>query len=294
MINKNYLKEINNYAVLTVTQEKELAIRMVNGDQEAREEFINGNLRLVISNACQVYNILGDYITSNLTVDDLIQYGNIGLIKAVDKFDYKTGHKFSTYATWWIKKEISDGINILNNTITLPKHIIDSIAKVKNAQKALNIKFDAEPTPAQIAEYLGKGYTEEKIERLFTIMDVSHPTSLDNPTDADKDPGDQVTYADITSDNDESVAESTNKEHTHQILMKAMKENLTEREALVIRCLLGYETGSEMTLDQTATYIGNKGFFNKDGEVVTKQAIALIYKKDIKVLQRALKTAGLN
>lgn len=293
-----YLDSIKNLPVLTAGEEKELGKRIAEGDMEAREEFIKGNLRLVVSIAVKIRDTLGDYIKSSISLDDLIQYGNIGLITAVDKFDYTQGNKFSTYATWWIKKEINEGINICNNMIALPAHIMVDIMAVKKAQKELRVDYAEEPNAEQISNWLkkqGKNYSTERVQKTLDIIDTNYTLSLDAPTDAGSGCySEPVSHVEVIGNSDDSIVNSTSKNQTHQILMKALEDNLEERERLIVKCILGYETGVELTLDQTAEYIEKKGFFGKNGGTMTKQGIAHLYGKAIKTLQEVLKNTKLD
>ncbi len=293
-----YLDLIKNLPVLTEEKELELAKRVAVGDMEAREEFIKGNLRLVVSIAVKIRDTLGDYIKSSISLDDLIQYGNIGLITAVDKFDYTQGNKFSTYATWWIKKEINEGINICNNTIALPAHIMVDIMAVKKAQKELRVKYSEEPNAEQINKWLkkqGRDYTIERVQKTLDIIDSVYTLSLDAPTDANSGcHSEPVSHVEVISNSDESIVDSTSKDQRHNILMKALEDNLGEKERLIVKCILGYETGVELTLDQTAEYIEKRGFFGKNGGTMTKQGIAHLYGKAIETLKEVLKDIELN
>lgn len=293
-----YLESIKNLPVLTAEEEKELGKRVAKGDMEAREEFIKGNLRLVVSIAVKIRDTLGDYIKSSISLDDLIQYGNIGLITAVDKFDYTQGNKFSTYATWWIKREINEGINICNNTIALPAHIMVDIMAVKKAQKELRVKCAEEPNAEQISDWLkkqGRDYTVKRVQKTLDIIDSVYTLSLDAPTDASSGcHSEPVSHVEVIGNSDESVVDSTSKDQRHNILMKALEDNLGEKERLIVKCILGYETGVELTLDQTAEYIEKKGFFGKNGGAMTKQGIAHLYGKAIETLKKVLKDIELN
>ena len=293
-----YLNSIKNLPMLTAGEEKELGKRIAEGDMEAREEFIKGNLRLVVSIAVKIRDTLGDYINSSISLDDLIQYGNIGLITAVDKFDYTQGNKFSTYATWWIKKEINEGINICNNTIALPAHIMADIMAIKKAQKELRVECAEEPNAEQISNWLkkqGKDYSTERVQKTLNIIDTNYTLSLDAPTDASSGcHSEPVSHVEVIGNSDDSIVNSTSKNQTHQILMKALEDNLEERERLIVKCVLGYETGVELTLDQTAEYIEKKGFFGKNGGTMTKQRVAQLYTKAIKTLKKVLKDTKLD
>ena len=167
---KQYLKEIGNYPLLSINEEIELAKRIEEGDEVAKRLLAESNLRLVVS-------IAKRYVGRGLSFLDLIQEGNLGLIKAVDKFDYNKGYKFSTYATWWIKQAITRAIADQARTIRIPVHMVETINKVKKVSSQLLHKNGHEPTAEEIAEELNM-----PVDRIREIMRVAQePVSLETP-----------------------------------------------------------------------------------------------------------------
>ncbi len=233
-----YLQEIGRIPLLTSAQEKELGKRVKEGDEEARQRLINANLRLVVS-------IAKKYIgrSSNLSLLDLIQEGNIGLSRAVDKFDYKRGFKFSTYATWWIRQAITRAIADYGRTIRIPVHMVETLSKFKKAKRRLQIELGREPMAEEIAVELG-----EEVSKIHHLIKIDQDTvSLDRPVEEDDQstligdfiqdestPGpDQLTYAKITKD------------HLWQIL-----GDLTDREKKIVEMRFGLADGVVHTLEE--------------------------------------------
>lgn len=233
-----YLQEIGRIPLLTSDQEKQLGKRIKEGDEEARQRLINANLRLVVS-------IAKKYIgrSSNLSLLDLVQEGNIGLSRAVDKFDYKRGFKFSTYATWWIRQAITRAIADYGRTIRIPVHMVETLSKFKKAKRRLQIELGREPMAEEIAVELG-----EEVGKIHHLIKIDQDTvSLDRPVEEDdhstligdfiqdeSTPGpDQLTYAKITKD------------HLWRIL-----EDLTDREKKIVEMRFGLIDGAIHTLEE--------------------------------------------
>ncbi len=173
-----YLKEISNFPILTASQEVELAKKIAMGDQEARKKMIVSNLRLVVS-------IAKKYTGRNMALLDLIEEGNMGLIRAVDKFDYTMGTKFSTYASWWIKQSINRAIADQGRTIRLPVHITDLISRWLRTSRHLAQELGRRPSVSEVAEAMG--ITEDKVK--FIARLAQQPTSLETPIfDAEQGP----------------------------------------------------------------------------------------------------------
>lgn len=241
---RSYLKEIGNIPLLTAEQEVELAKRIENGGEdavEAKKELASANLRLVVS-------VAKHYTDRGLQFSDLIQEGNIGLLKAVEKFDYTKGFKFSTYATWWIKQAITRSIDDQARTIRVPVHMAESINKVKRAQAEFLQKNDRAATVEEIAEML-----ELTSEKVVEILNVSRDTvSLESPVGDE----DDSSLGDFIKDE----ANKSPFEEVASIMLKEtiaeMLEGLTEREAEVIKLRFGLNGGRPHTLEEVGAMFG--------------------------------------
>ena len=232
---KVYLKEIGRVPLLSAEEEVELAIRMSQGDVAAKKRLSEANLRLVVS-------IAKRYVGRGMQFLDLIQEGNLGLIKAVEKFDHTKGFKFSTYATWWIRQAITRAIADQARTIRIPVHMVETINKVKKVNSQLLHENGHEPTNEQIAEKL-----EMPVEKVREIMRVAQePVSLETPIGEEEDShlGDFIPDEDAPSPSD--VAGHTMlKEQLNEVLA-----TLTPREAKVLRLRFGLEDGRSRTLEE--------------------------------------------
>ena len=232
---KVYLKEIGRVPLLSAEEEVELAIRMSEGDVAAKERLSEANLRLVVS-------IAKRYVGRGMQFLDLIQEGNLGLIKAVEKFDHTKGFKFSTYATWWIRQAITRAIADQARTIRIPVHMVETINKVKKVNSQLLHENGHEPTNEQIAEKL-----EMPVEKVREIMRVAQePVSLETPIGEEEDShlGDFIPDEDAPAPSD--VA-------SHTMLKEQLAEvlsTLTPREEKVLRLRFGLEDGRSRTLEE--------------------------------------------
>ena len=232
---KVYLKEIGRVPLLSAEEEVELAIRMSQGDVAAKKRLSEANLRLVVS-------IAKRYVGRGMQFLDLIQEGNLGLIKAVEKFDYTKGYKFSTYATWWIRQAITRAIADQARTIRIPVHMVETINKVKKVNSQLLHENGHEPTNEQIAEKL-----EMPVEKVREIMRVAQePVSLETPIGEEEDShlGDFIPDEDAPAPSD--VA-------SHTMLKEQLAEvlaTLTPREEKVLRLRFGLEDGRSRTLEE--------------------------------------------
>ena len=230
-----YLKEIGKVQLLTSEEEVELAKRMELGDQDAKKKLAEANLRLVVS-------IAKRYVGRGMLFLDLIQEGNLGLIKAVEKFDYRKGYKFSTYATWWIRQAITRAIADQARTIRIPVHMVETINKLIRVSRQLLQELGREPTPAEIAEAM-----EMPVERVREIMKISQePVSLETPIGEEEDShlGDF-----IQDDNVPVPADAA----TFTLLKEQLEEvlgTLTEREQKVLILRFGLEDGRGRTLEE--------------------------------------------
>ncbi len=230
-----YLKEIGKVPLLTAEQEQDLAQRMLEGDEEAKSQLIEANLRLVVS-------IAKRYLGRGMQFLDLIQEGNLGLIKAVDKFDHSKGFKFSTYATWWIRQAITRAIADQARTIRIPVHMVETINRLVREQRALIQELGREPTVEEIAERM-----QLPVEKVREIQKISQePVSLEKPIGEEEDShlGDFIPDDDAMSPADQ-VAYTLLKEQ----LLDAMK-SLTAREEKVLRLRFGLDDGRQRTLEE--------------------------------------------
>lgn len=230
-----YLKEIGKVPLLSAEEEVELAKRMEAGDEYAKQKLCEANLRLVVS-------IAKKYVGRGMLFLDLIQEGNLGLIKAVDKFDYTKGYKFSTYATWWIRQAITRSIADQARTIRIPVHMVETINKLIRVQRQLLQENGREPTPDEIAEEMG--ITVEKVREIHKI--AQEPVSLETPIGEEEDShlGDFIPDEDAPAPA-EAAAFSMLKEQLVEVL-----NTLTEREQKVLKLRFGLEDGRARTLEE--------------------------------------------
>lgn len=230
-----YLKEIGKVPLLTADEEKELAMKMEAGDMEAKKRLAEANLRLVVS-------IAKRYVGRGMLFLDLIQEGNLGLIKAVEKFDYRKGYKFSTYATWWIRQAITRAIADQARTIRIPVHMVETINKLIRVQRQLLQELGREPYPEEIAEKMGL-----PVERVREIQKISQePVSLETPIGEEEDSH----LGDFIQDDNvpvpaEAAAFTLLKEQLVEVL-----GTLTEREQKVLCLRFGLEDGRARTLEE--------------------------------------------
>jgi len=209
-----YLREIGQYPLLNGEQEKDLAKRIIAGDEEARSILARSNLRLVVSIAKKYVNRSPD-----LTLLDLIQEGNLGLFKAVDKFDYTKGYKFSTYATWWIRQAITRALADQSRTIRIPVHMVETIAKYKQKVRELSQHLGRDPLPEEIAAEMGL-----EVDKIYTIQKINQDTvSLESPVGEDDD--ERSTLGSFIAD--DSIA-SPDQDASRRILSEQMMEILEE------------------------------------------------------------------
>lgn len=230
-----YLKEIGNVPLLTTEQEVELAKRVEAGDEEAKKQLTEANLRLVVS-------IAKKYVGRGMPFLDLIQEGNMGLMKAVDKFDYTKGYKFSTYATWWIRQAITRGIADTGRTIRVPVHMVETINKTLRMTRTLLQELGREPTTEEVAERLNVS-----VSRVREVLKISRdPVSLDTPIGEEDDShlGDF-----IEDDSALSPADSAAFSMLRAELATAL-ESLTDRERQVVKLRFGLEDGRARTLEE--------------------------------------------
>lgn len=236
-----YLKEIGRVQLLSGEEEIELAIRIEQGDEEAKRRLAEANLRLVVS-------IARRYVGRGMLFLDLIQEGNMGLIKAVEKFDYRKGFKFSTYATWWIRQAITRSIADHGRTIRIPVHMVETINKFIRISRQLLQELGREPTPDEIAKEM-----ELPLEKIREIMKISQePVSLETPIGEENDSklGEFIEDRDALEPADAAAFELM-REQLEDVL-----ETLTEREESVLRLRFGLDDGRSRTLEEVGQAFG--------------------------------------
>lgn len=254
-----YLKEIGKVPLLSGDEEIELAKKMDEGDEEAKKRLCEANLRLVVS-------IAKRYVGRGMLFLDLIQEGNLGLIKAVDKFDWKKGYKFSTYATWWIRQAITRSIADQARTIRIPVHMVETINKLIRVSRQLLQEYGREPSPKEISEKMDM--SEDKVREILKI--AQEPVSLETPIGEEEDShlGDFIPDDEIPAPAD-AAASAMLKEQLNEVL-----DTLTEREQKVLRLRFGLEDGRARTLEE----VGKR--FN-----VTRERIRQIETKALRKLK---------
>ncbi|MCI5771648.1 MAG: RNA polymerase sigma factor RpoD [Clostridiales bacterium] len=230
-----YLKDIGRVPLLTGEEEIELAQRIEQGDEEAKKKLAEANLRLVVS-------IAKRYVGRGMLFLDLIQEGNLGLIKAVDKFDYRKGYKFSTYATWWIRQAITRAIADQARTIRIPVHMVETINKLIRVSRQLLQEYGREPTPEEIAKHMG--ISESKVREI--IKTAQEPVSLETPIGEEEDShlGDFV-MDETTPAPADAASHALMKEQLWDVL-----DTLTPREEKVLRLRFGLDDGHQRTLEE--------------------------------------------
>jgi RNA polymerase primary sigma factor len=236
-----YLKEIGRVDLLSAEQEIALAERIEQGDDEARKRLAEANLRLVVS-------IAKRYVGRGMLFLDLIQEGNMGLIKAVEKFDYRKGFKFSTYATWWIRQAITRAIADQARTIRIPVHMVETINKLIRVQRQLLQDLGREPTPEEIGEEMD--LTPEKVREILKI--AQEPVSLETPIGEEDDShlGDFI---------EDSEAQSPSEHAAYELLKEQLEDvldTLTDREENVLRLRFGLDDGRTRTLEEVGKVFG--------------------------------------
>jgi RNA polymerase primary sigma factor len=253
-----YLREIGRVSLLTYEEEVSLAKRVEKGDKKAREKLINANLRLVVS-------IAKKYVNRGLTLLDLIEEGNIGLMRAVAKYDWRRGYKFSTYATWWIRQAITRAIADQARTIRIPVHMVETINKFNRISRKLMQELGREPTPEEVALEM-----EVPVEKVREIIKVSQePASLEAPVGEEEDSrlGDFI--QDAAASPSDQATQALLKDHIREML-----DTLSPREAKVLEYRFGLEDGKQRTLEEVGKEFG-----------VTRERIRQIEAKAIRKLR---------
>ena len=236
-----YLKEIGRVPLLTAEEEVELAKRIEQGDEEAKRRLAEANLRLVVS-------IAKRYVGRGMLFLDLIQEGNMGLIKAVEKFDYRKGYKFSTYATWWIRQAITRAIADQARTIRIPVHMVETINKLIRVSRQLLQELGREPTPEEIAKEMN--LSPEKVREIMKI--AQEPVSLETPIGEEDDShlGDFIPDDDIQAPADAAAYELLKEQ------LKEVLDTLSDREENVLRLRFGLDDGRTRTLEEVGKVFG--------------------------------------
>ena len=238
---KAYLKSIGNHPRLSFDQEKELSMKILNGDRQAVNTLVECNLLLVVSIAKRYYGC-------GLPLLDLIQEGNIGLIKAAEKYDGSKGFRFSTYATYWVRQAISRALSEQARTIRIPANMLDLLSKVKKASNILSQELSREPSDAEIAKYL-----EIDIEKVQTVMDMAQATtSLDISVD---DEG-ETTLGDLLADHSIESPIAKLIREANSTIIASVFSSLEKREAEILRMRFGIDIEKPMTLEEVGAYYG--------------------------------------
>ena len=253
-----YLREIGRVSLLTYQEEVALAKRVEKSDKKARERLISANLRLVVS-------IAKKYVNRGLTLLDLIEEGNIGLMRAVMKYDWRRGYKFSTYATWWIRQAITRAIADQARTIRIPVHMVETINKFNRLSRKLMQELGREPTPEEVAAEMG--VTQEKAREIIKVS--QEPASLEAPVGEEEDSrlGDFI--QDVSASPTDQATHALLKDHIREVL-----ETLSPREAKVLEYRFGLEDGKQRTLEEVGKEFG-----------VTRERIRQIEAKAIRKLR---------
>ena len=266
---KMYLKEIGKYDLLKAEDEPILAKKILEGDEEAKQTLINANLRLVV-------NIAKHYVGRGMLFLDLIQEGNLGLMKAVDKFDYTKGYKFSTYATWWIRQAITRAIADQARTIRIPVHMVETINKMTRIQRQLIQDYGREPTAEEISEAMNGELSAKRIREIQRI--AMEPVSLETPIGEE----DDSHLGDFIEDKEsESPVDFTTRQLVKEELYAILKD-LSDREERVIRLRYGLDDNRPRTLEEVGREFG-----------VTRERIRQIEAKAIKKLRHPTRSKRL-
>lgn len=255
-----YLKEIGSVPLLSTEEELELAKRMTAGDEYAKSKLVEANLRLVVS-------IAKKYKGRGMSFLDLIQEGNLGLIKGVEKFDYTKGYKLSTYSTWWIRQSITRALSDFGKTIRIPVHMVETINKVAKVQRQLTIELGYDPKPIEIAKAL-----DMKESKIIEILQMAkEPSSLDTPIGEEED----STLGDFVADENAKTPEKSLEAEMLKEHIESLLEDLSDREKEVIILRFGLRDGVSRTLEE----VGRQ--FN-----VTRERIRQIEAKALRKLRQ--------
>ena len=257
---KLYVRAIGDGPLLTPAEERELARRKDEGDEEAKKKLIESNLRLVMS-------ITRNYVNSGVPLLDLIQEGNLGLIRAVEKFDYKMGYKLSTYATWWIRQAVTRAIADQGRTIRLPVHVVDQVRRVMRARRVLTQKLNRDPLPHEIAKE--SGFEVKRVNELLDL--VEDPVSLDTPVGD----GDSI-YGDMLEDVNAEQPDFVLAELLRGVELQLALDKLSERMRHVLELRFGLAGATPKTLEEVGTELG-----------VTRERVRQLESRALRELQAA-------
>ena len=237
---KLYVRQIGDGRLLTAAEERELARRKDLGDEAAKRRLIESNLRLVMS-------ITRNYTKAGVPLLDLIQEGNLGLIRAVEKFDYKMGYKLSTYATWWIRQAVTRALADQGRTIRLPVHVAEQVRRAQRARRQLAQKLNRDPSAEEIAKE--SGFTPERVNELFDL--IEDPVSLETPV------GDgESMYADLIQDDRSAAPEEETAENARSAELAQALELLNPRMRHVLQRRFGLDGERPQTLEEVGTDLG--------------------------------------
>jgi RNA polymerase primary sigma factor len=257
---KLYVRQIGDGPLLTAQEERELARRKDAGDEEAKKKLIESNLRLVMS-------ITRNYVNSGVPLLDLIQEGNLGLIRAVEKFDYKMGYKLSTYATWWIRQAVTRAIADQGRTIRLPVHVVDQVRRVMRARRVLTQKLNRDPLPHEIAKE--SGFEVKRVNELLDL--VEDPVSLETPVGD----GDSI-YGDMIEDVNAEQPDLVLAELLRGVELQIALEKLSDRMRHVLELRFGLAGATPKTLEEVGTELG-----------VTRERVRQLESRALRELQGA-------
>jgi RNA polymerase primary sigma factor len=257
---KLYVRQIGDGPLLTAAEERELARLKDEGDEAAKRRLIESNLRLVMS-------ITRNYVNSGVPLLDLIQEGNLGLIRAVEKFDYKMGYKLSTYATWWIRQAVTRAIADQGRTIRLPVHVVDQVRRVMRARRILTQKLNRDPLPDEIAKE--SGFDVKRVHELLDL--VEDPVSLETPVGD----GDSM-YADMIEDVNSEQPEATLAVMLRSAELQIALAQLSERMRHVLELRFGLTGGVPKTLEEVGAELG-----------VTRERVRQLESRALRELQAA-------
>jgi RNA polymerase primary sigma factor len=257
---KLYVRQIGDGPLLTVTEERELARRKDEGDEQAKRRLVEANLRLVMS-------ITRNFMNAGVPLLDLIQEGNLGLIRAVEKFDYRMGYKLSTYATWWIRQAVTRAIADQGRTIRLPVHVVDQVRKVMRARRILTQKLNRDPTAEEIAAE--SGFPLKRVNELLEL--VEDPVSLETPVGD----GDSM-YGDMLEDVHAERREAARADRLRGTELQTALDALNDRMRRVLELRFGLSGERPRTLEEVGTELG-----------VTRERVRQLESRALRELQTA-------